>query len=397
MIRAAGTAAAALALTASTYAYAAEPIPEIRPHNIRPDIHTDEGGLWARSDDIEQRMKTSAELNQDPELTAYVREVACKVGADYCDEIRVYVLDLPFFNAGMAPNGYMQVWSGMLLRVDDEAQLAFALGHETTHFTRNHSILSWRKAKARTGVAMFVSLIAGGAGTSILGNLVYLGMAASIFSFTREQEAEADRLGLQKAQAAGYDPARGVEVFRNLQAEVAASDFEKVRREDAHTSIFDDHPDTAARIEALEEQVETMPEGGMVEKERYRAMIRPHLGAWLKDDLRRKDFGESLHLIDHLIAQGEDLGVLQFYKGEAYRLRREDGDLELARAAYESAAAEPDAPAEAWRELATANQSLGDDEKAREAFETYLAKAPDADDRWLVEASLKKLSGGNET
>lgn len=397
MKRLARVAVAAAALASSATAYAAEPIPEFRPHNMRPDIHTDEGGLWATSDEVEQQIKASAELDQDAQLTGYVREVACKVASDYCSEIRVYILDLPYFNAAMAPNGCMQVWSGLLLRVDNEAQLAFALGHETTHFVRNHSILAWRKAKAQTSVAMVVSLVAGGAGASILGSLVYLGIAASLFSFTREEEADADRYGLQRAQEAGYDAGEGVNVFRGLQAEVAASDFDKVRKEDAHTSIFDDHPNTAVRLAAVQEQVKTMPQGGKVEKERYRAMIRPHLGDWLKDDLRRKDFGESLHLIDHLLEQGEDLGVLQFYKGEAYRLRRKDGDLELAQAAYTLAIAQPDAPATAWRQLADVEQSLGHADKAKADFESYLAKAPDADDRWLVEASLKKLSEGEHS
>jgi predicted Zn-dependent protease len=397
VIKLARLAVAAAALATSASAYAAEPIPTLRPHNLRPDIHTDEGGLWASSDDAERQIKASAQLDRDAQLTDYVREVTCKVATDYCNEIRVYVLDLPFFNAGMAPNGSMQVWSGLLLRVDNEAQLAFALSHETTHFVRNHSITSWRAAKARSGVAMVFSLVAGGAGASILGDVIYLGMMASVFSFTREQEAEADRFGLQRAQEAGYDAMQGVEVFRNLQAEVAASQFEKVRKEDAHTSIFDDHPNTAVRLAALQEEVKTMPQGGTVEKERYRAVIRPHLGEWLKDDLRRKDFGESLHLIDHLIAQGEDLGVLQFYKGEAYRLRRQDGDLDLARAAYELAVVQPDAPAAAWRQLAEIDETTGQADKARSAFETYLVKAPDADDRWLVEASLKKLAVGEHS
>ncbi|MGE5502074.1 MAG: M48 family metalloprotease [Ignavibacteriales bacterium] len=397
MIKLARAAIAATALAASATAHAAEPVPEFRPHNIRPDIHTDEGGLWARSDDAERQVKASAQLDHDAQLTGYVRDVACKVATDYCNEIRIYVLDRPFFNASMAPNGYMEVWSGLLLRVDNESQLAFALGHETTHFVRNHSITSWRAAKTRSSVAMVVSLVAGGAGASVLGDLTYLGIMASVFSFTREQESEADRLGLQRSRQAGYDAAQGVDVFRNLQSEVAASQFEKVRKEDARTGFFDDHPNTAARLAKLSEELKTLPEGGIVEKEHYRAMIRPHLGEWLKDDLRRKDFGETLHLIDHLIGQGEDLGVLQFYKGEAYRLRRNDGDLDLARAAYELAIVQPDAPAAAWRELADADQALGQRDKARAAYETYLAKAPDADDRWLVEASLKKLSVGEHS
>ena len=99
-------------------------------------------------------------------------------------------------------------------------------------------------------------------------------------------------------------------------------------------------------------------------------------------------------MIDRLAAGGEDLGVLNYYRGEAYRLRRGDGDLVKARDAYLAAAAHPDAPLAVWRELGDIRRREGDVVGARTAYESYLAKAPQAEDAWMVQDSLSSLDNG---
>jgi len=382
--------AASFATTALTPAFAQRAV------GARPDIATDEGGLWAQSDKAETEARSKAELNTDPALTAYVRGVSCKVAAEYCGEVRVYVMDRPYFNAQMAPNGYMEVWSGLLLRVRSESELAFVLGHETSHFAHGHSLAAWRDMKARANVGMFLMVAAGG---GALGNLLYLGAVSGMFAFSREQEEDADQLGFGLATKAGYDPAAPATLWRALKAETASSDFEKVRKQDTRASIFATHPVTSDRIAALDKLAAGLPPAPAAEAERvrYRAAIRPHLAAWLADDLRRRDYGQTLHLIDRLAADGEDLGVLEFYKGEAYRRRRLDGDQDKALAAYVAASARPDAPVALWRELGDMQMKASAPDKARAAYETYLAKAVDAQDRWIVEASLKKINGTSGT
>lgn len=395
---------------------AAQPASAQRLAGARPAADTLEGGMWSAMDKAEMQARASAELNPDPALAEYVRGVACKVAAEYCGDIRVYVMDRAAFNATMAPNGYMEVWSGLLLRATNEAELAFVLGHEASHFVQNHSVKSFQAMKTRANTAMALSVgvaIAGAVvgvqtGTttgaqnaadiaSVVGDIIYLGAVASYFSFSREQESEADALGFQRAAAAGYTPTSGAAIWRAKIAEGEASDFPRKRKQQSRSNIFDSHPVSAERIEALEALAKDAKADGEDGRARYRAAIRPHLPAWLRDELRRKDFGESLNLIERLAANGEDLGVLNFYRGEAYRLRRGEGDAVLAKAAYEAAVAHPDAPPAAWRELGEANRAAGDKLKARMAFEQYLAAAPQAQDRWLVEASLKKLTEGAGT
>ncbi len=365
------------------------------PSRPRPEINTDEGGLWGMSDRAEQEARNSGQLERDPALNAYVREVACRVASDACGDIRLYVMNRPYFNASMAPNGYMEVWSGLLLRVEDEAQLAFVLGHEIGHYRERHALAMLRAVRGRAGAAMVFSIIAAGAGVGIVGDIVYLGTIASVFGFSRENESQADMLGYDHAVAARYDPHAGHMLWSSLLQETQASDNPDVRRQETRASIFRTHPLSADRIEALTARA-AQATGGETQRARYRAAIRPFLDSWLRSDLRRRDYGQTWFLLDRLAAAGEDLGVVEYYRGEINRLRRGDGDRERAFQHYTNAIAYPDAPAATWRELGDLALRDGRNAEAVEQFTAYLARAPQAVDRALIEARIQQLSGGGQ-
>ncbi len=193
----------------------------------------------------------------------------------------------------------------------------------------------------------------------------------------------------------GYAPLAGAELWQTIIEETAASDFPKVRKNGARASIFNSHPIEAERVAALRRLAadRTSVADREAGRLRLRAVIRPHLGRWLREDLRRRDYGQTLLIINRLAAKGEDLGVLEFYRGETYRLRRGENDLKLARDAYERAVAQADSPVDAWRELAEMNRRLGDKDRALAAYRAYLKQAPQADDVWLVEDAIKALEG----
>jgi beta-barrel assembly-enhancing protease len=364
---------------------------EPRQLGMRPAIDSVEGGLWAESDKAEQRARQSGERNRAPEINAYVSGIVCDLAGPHCPEVRVYLMERPYFNATMAPNGYMEVWSGLMLRAEDEAQLSFVLGHEIGHYLENHSIESWRAMRARSNAAMVVSLITGVAGVGFVGDIVYLGTLASIFGYSRENETEADVMGFDAATARGYAPSSGAKLWRNLIDEAGTSDFKSTRERMARASVFNTHPVSSERVAALDARAAGKP-AGRTERAKYRAMIRPHLNAWLRDDLRRRDFGQSLHLIERMMGSGEDLGTLHYFKGEAYRLRRGEGDLALAATAYEQAIAYPDAPPAAWREIGDARLRAGKRAEARAAFVEYLTRAPAAADKSFVDARIAGLA-----
>lgn len=372
-----------------------QPAPAPQPTRVRPAINTDEGGLWGISDRTEQEARNSGQLESDPALNAYLREVACRVAGDACGDIRLYVMNRPYFNASMAPNGYMEVWSGLLLRTENEAQLAFVFGHDIGHYRERHSLATLRTIRGRAGAAAVFSIITAAAGVGIIGDIVYLGTIGSVFAFSRENELQADMIGYDYAVAAGYDPQAGHALWTNLLAETQASDNPDTRRQETRGSIFRTHPLSSDRIEALQERG-AQASGGQAHRERYRAAIRPFLDEWLRSDLRRRDYGQTWLLLDRLAAHNEDLGVVEFYRGEINRLRRGEGDRERAFQHYTNAIAQPDAPAAAWRELGEYAARDGRNAEAAALFTTYLERAPQAGDRALVESRIAQLSGGGQ-
>ena len=116
----------------------------------RPDLASDEGGLWALMDRDETRLRRSPLLMADASLRDYLQGVVCRLGGEHCADVRVYPMRTPWFNASMAPNGMVQVWSGLLLRVDNEAQLAAVLAHELAHYLQRHSVERLRDARGRS-------------------------------------------------------------------------------------------------------------------------------------------------------------------------------------------------------------------------------------------------------
>jgi len=425
-MRSALLAAGVLAWAGAARAEPADAAAPLRPPNLRPAAGSTEAGLWGEADTAEAHVRVSAERNLDPALNAYVRGTLCRLAPEYCDEMRVYVLDRQPMNAAALPNGYVEVNSGLLLRASTEDELAFVLGHEITHFARNHGLIRWRNQKATanlvtavemginlTAMAAMVSTVNSGvpdltrqlssitrAATS-LNDMVYLKGMASTYAFSRENETEADRLGFERAAAAGYDRKAGVAIWRSLLAETSASDDPDVRTQETRASVFSTHPVTTARIAALAELAGDAPDRSQAELQaamkRHRAAIRPYLGEWLREDLRRRDYGQTLYILSRLTGAGEDEGLLAYYRGEAYRMRGATGDSILALEAYRSAVSFPDAPVVAWRELGETLRRSGDIAGAVQALSAYLAKAPQADDRWLVETTLKSLQPGAAT
>jgi hypothetical protein len=108
-----------LALCLSCLACATTQVQDIKPGE-KPALESDEAGLWMAMDDIEANLKTSGRVEHDPDLNAYVNKILCKLQPEYCNDIRYVIVQTPHFNASMAPNGFMQVWTGLMLRAQNE-------------------------------------------------------------------------------------------------------------------------------------------------------------------------------------------------------------------------------------------------------------------------------------
>jgi beta-barrel assembly-enhancing protease len=173
MRRGAAITIASLVVAASIGCASQAPLRQNTP-GTTPGAGSDDDELWYAMERAERELQRSPMRVRDPALNEYVRKVACTAAGDYCKDLRVYVMDVPQFNASMAPNGMMLVWTGALLRMRNEAELAFVLGHEAGHFRAQHTLRQWRRMKDTSALLSAFQVLAYGAGapnTAMLGTL----------------------------------------------------------------------------------------------------------------------------------------------------------------------------------------------------------------------------------
>ncbi|HEX8225532.1 MAG TPA: M48 family metalloprotease [Allosphingosinicella sp.] len=183
--------------------------------------------------------------------SAYVRQVGARVAAQTNiagggNAFRVTLLNSPVMNAFAVPGGYLYVTRQLVGLANDEAELAFVLGHEAGHIAARHS--SERK---RAGILSQLLAVGLGAvtGSSQLGNLAGQLTQGVVLSYSRKQELEADDLGVRYIAAAGYDPTASASFLNSLGA-ASALDARAVGRNDERStpSWARSHPLSADRV-----------------------------------------------------------------------------------------------------------------------------------------------------
>jgi predicted Zn-dependent protease len=369
--------AAMLAVIGAGSAAAFEPLTPSLAARHRPAADATEAGLWMVSDQAEDATRTSPRRIHDAMLETYLYEIICRLAKTYCDDIRVYVVRVPQFNATMMPNGAMQIWSGLLIRVHNEAQLASVLGHEIGHYLRRHSLDRFRDIKNKTALLTVLSLGLGGA-VAALRALTQADYA--LFIFIRDSYSSV-------AQA-GYDPAEAHRVWKNILDEDAASVDPKKPR----LLFLSTHPSPEGRLETLTEYAAELGGAQTMTATEARAhyfeAVGDHLRTFFEDELRLNQPGRSEYIFKQSLAAGFAPGLVNYYLGEVERMRDTATQSEAALTYYETALAHPDAPPEAHRAIGLWRLKARQMVEARSYLERYLALAPHAADREMIEYYL---------
>jgi predicted Zn-dependent protease len=367
----------------------------------------DEIGLWQQCVELERYFEHSNQLMRSQVLNDYVRGIMVRLLGEQSQDLRLYLVHDPSFNASMAPNGMVIVHSGLLARVRSESQLAAVIAHEMGHYLLRHSLYNFRNVRAKASAMAFVSVgAAAGAGfaagyaTSVqtwidAARLINQSLLLALFRYSRQQEREADAFSIKLLDAAGYPPSAASDVWQQIIAErqeSAAARGKKYR--DRADSAFSTHPPSAERmvdLAASAREVANAPNERQYEagRETWKHTIGPYRTMLLQEQVQLNDPGASLYLIRSLAADGWD-GMLRYFEGEVYRLRNGEGDQALASEAYATAVTFPDAPPEAWRQHGYALDRLDRTDAAKAAMRAYLALKPDASDAAMIEYLLNE-------
>jgi len=358
------------------------------PPGYKPIDAQTEKGLWMELDEYETAIRQSALLVKDKPINDYVKSAACKVAGDYCNDIRIYIIRNPSFNASMTANGVMQVWTGLLIRVSNESELAAVLGHELAHYTQLHTLERLRQIREKMAAGSIIDfgiMLATGVAIPV----GQLSAIASAMAFNRDQEEEADLLGVSFMAKSGYDPHAAARVW-----EMIVQEEESAVAKSTEPGMFSKtHPNSTDRIATLKKYVsETYSEGPENPEDRnsHSDILSRYYMMLMEDQLDTNRFGRTQNMLRKHMEIGVEQGLIHFFQGEMYRQRNDEGDLELAKASYELAVGGNSPVADAYRNLGYIELKQGNSSKAIKKFRRYLELKPNADDRAMIEFYLQE-------
>jgi len=362
-------------------------MPRISP-GYEPEDALTEKGLWMELEEYETAIRRSALLVKDEAINEYVKAAACRVAGDYCGDLRIYIIRNPNFNASMTANGMMQIWTGLLIRVSSEDELSAVLGHELAHYTQLHTLTRLQKIKESMTAGSILDLgIILATGVSI--PVGQLSAVASAMSFSRDQEEEADLLGVSSMAQSGYDPHAAAQVW-----EMIVQEEESAAIKSTEPGMFSQtHPNSAERIVTLKTFVaEAYPQSTThaMDSRKHVEILNRYYMMLMEDQLDTNRFGRTKNILQKHLEIGVDIGLIHFFQGEMYRQRNSDGDIKLAKQSYKLAIESNKPVADAYRNLGYINLKQGDTSQASLDFSRYLELKPDADDRAMIEFYLQE-------
>lgn len=320
-----------------------------------------ENRVWAPVYEFDEALRASGSLYEEPALTNYLHGILRKLYPEF-STFRVRVVRDPDFYAFVLPNGSLYVNTGMLAKLENEAQIACILAHEAAHFVHRHGFQAQQKAKRVAGWMQGLAVLRVPLAPSLLG-------ASSIFGFSRDLERVADEEGHRRLRAAGYDLREAPKVFRLLLADLEALDIDE-------PVFFSSHPRLKERIRNFESFAARQgAPAGVVGREEYLARTR---GAYLSSLGVEVQLRRFKSVIRQLADDAGRPGIAQlgYYLGQAYRQRAGPGDEARAEAEFRRAIAQAPDFAPTYFALGSLCRHAGRQDEAQIHLHRYLELAP---------------------
>jgi len=219
---------------------------------VNPVTGKQEFMLLSETDEIQLGRQTDNQVVQeygmyeDARLTAYLSDICQRLGKISHRPNLTYhfkLLDVSVVNAFAVPGGYIYLTRGILGSLNSEAELAGVLGHEIGHIAARHSARQYSQAQLAQlglGVGMIFAEKA-----PVLSELAQLGVGMLFLRFSRDNERQADDLGVEYSSKAGYDASQLASFFETLERMNPGSDRSGL------PSWFSTHPSPEDRLQAV--------------------------------------------------------------------------------------------------------------------------------------------------
>ncbi len=337
-----------------------------------------------------QAVQTMGNVYPDQALNGYVNKVGQRVAQQsHRPELKYTftVVNDSSPNAFALPGGYIAISRGLLINLENEAQLAAVLGHEVGHVTARHSVQGMQRGTLLNATVGALGSLAGEGYGQLVSQVG--GVTASLIDkrYSREQERESDWLGIDYMVQAGYAPQGAVEL-----QEIFYRKIEGGKNPDWLSGLFRSHPFSKERMEtnqAYVQQKYSSRSGFGLDKRSYQQAIAPLLeteDAYALYDQAREleakgQLNEAIATYHKAMQEAPEQGLLLSALGMAY-LRNED--LVPARRYLLKAVAADDSYYQSRMGLGYIYLQNKDPRKAAEHLEASLKLAPTIQAAYLL-------------
>ena len=358
-----------------------------------PSIQEDERALWLLAEEEQALLEGSGIIYEDQGLEDYLNQIARKLqppGVQETFNFRIRIIKDPYLNAFAFPNGVIYIHTGLLARLDNEAQLAALLAHETTHCTHRHTLRAFTGLKNHK--AVLASQKQGTApydlAEDLLVRLDTAGSVAAMSGYSEEFETEADLVGLKLMSEAGYEPSEALKLFEHLKDEVVTQNIRE-------PFSFGMHRRLQRRVENSRDFLKRLKHDkgqGIIESGIFLETIHKVVlyNAFL--DLKAGRFSAAQRGAEKYLRIREDDAKAYFLLGEIFRQRGEADDSIKAKAFYEKAISMDPFYADPHKAIGLMYFKEGDWMLAKRSFESCLALSPHSPDRAYMQGYLQKCT-----
>ena len=202
-----------------------------------------------------QEIERHAKVIDDPIIAEYVNRVGQNLvrNSDALVPFTIKLLDSQDVNAFALPGGFFFVNSGLMMRAENESELAGVMAHEIAHVAARHGTKQATRGQLINYASLPLLFMGGWAGFGIR-QAAGFAIPMGFLRFSRGMESEADLLGLQYMYKTGYDPTSSVVFFEKLLAD-------QKRKPGTLTKLFSSHPPTGDRITKTQNRInEILPD-----------------------------------------------------------------------------------------------------------------------------------------
>lgn len=354
--------------------------------------------LWQKSEQEQRAFENNDLIYTDPELEAYLNQVAAKLKPDSAPadlDIRVKVIKNPYLNAFAYPNGLIYIHSGLLTRMENEAQLAAVLAHEMTHCLHRHALRAFRKYKNQPAflIALQQTLLKTKGLKELAHSMGVAGAMVAISGYARQLEAEADRIGFEWVLRAGYNPKKALSLFDQM-----LSDIERDGHEEPF--FFGSHPKIRQRMKNLQ----NLPVPVIIDvaasnqnSELFLAKLDQLFLDNAQLDLRLGRFQVARKGIEKYLRIKPDDTQAYFLLGEIHRQRGHNSDVRTALSYYNRAITLDPSFAAPHKAIGLIHYKKGQHALAKKFFESCLQLSPNSPDKVYIKGYLKRCTLSEES